>query len=54
LVDLDARIAAQMGVSAFPFWIVTDGDGTVLFRTAGLLDIERVEALFSQLEQFEA
>ncbi len=54
VVDLEARIAAQMGVSAFPFWIVTDGNGTVLFRSAGLLEIERVETLFSQLEQFEA
>ena len=54
VVDPEARIAAQMGVSAFPFWIVTDGDGTVLFRTAGLLEMERVEILFSQLEQFEA
>jgi thiol-disulfide isomerase/thioredoxin len=54
VVDTDTRIAAQMGVNAFPFWIVTDGDGTVLFRTAGLLDIDRVETLFSQLEQFES
>lgn len=54
VVDLEATIAAQMGVSAFPFWIVTDGDGTVLFRTAGLLEMERVETLFLQLEQFEA
>jgi hypothetical protein len=31
--------------------VVTDGDGTVLFRTAGLMPIEQVEAIFTQLEE---
>ena len=53
VVDTDTKIAAQMGVNAFPFWIVTDGDGTVLFRTAGALPIEQVERLFVQLEDFD-
>ncbi|MEN8040035.1 MAG: redoxin domain-containing protein [Actinomycetota bacterium] len=54
LVDADTKIAAQMGVNAFPFWIVTDADGTVLFRTTGALGIEQVEQLFAQLEEFDA
>jgi thiol-disulfide isomerase/thioredoxin len=54
VVDEDTQIAAQLGVNAFPFWMVTDGDGTVLFRTAGALGMEAIEALFVQLEQFEA
>jgi len=53
LVDEDSEIAAQFGVSAFPFWVVTNGDGTVLYRTAGLIGPEAVEQLFTQLEQVE-
>ena len=53
LVDEDTNIAAQFGVSAFPFWVVTNGDGTVLYRTAGLIGPEAVEQLFTQLEQVE-
>jgi thiol-disulfide isomerase/thioredoxin/cell division protein FtsL len=53
VVDTDTAIAAQMGVNAFPFWLVTDGDGTVLFRTAGALHIDQVEQLFVQLEDFD-
>jgi peroxiredoxin len=51
LVDEDTRVAAQFGVSAFPFWVVTNGDGTVLYRTAGLIGPDAVEQLFTQLEQ---
>jgi thiol-disulfide isomerase/thioredoxin len=53
LVDEDTKLAAQFGVSAFPFWVVTDGDGTVLYRTAGLIGADAVEQLFTQLEQVE-
>ncbi len=53
VVDEDTAIAAQMGVNAFPFWMVTDGDGTVLFRTAGALHIDQVEQLFVQLDEFD-
>jgi len=53
LVDEDTNIAAQFGVSAFPFWVVTNGDGTVLYRTAGLIGPEAVEQLFTQLEEVE-
>jgi cell division protein FtsL/thiol-disulfide isomerase/thioredoxin len=54
VVDVDTKIAAQFGVNAFPFWMVTDGDGTVLFRTAGALGMEAIEQLFVQLEEFDA
>jgi len=53
LVDEDSKIAAQFGVSAFPFWVVTNADGTVLYRTAGLIGPDAVEQLFTQLEQVE-
>jgi peroxiredoxin len=53
LVDEDTKIAAQFGVSAFPFWVVTNGDGTVLYRTAGLIGPDAVDQLFTQLEQVE-
>jgi thiol-disulfide isomerase/thioredoxin len=54
VVDSDTKIAAQFGVSAFPFWVVTNGDGTVLYRTAGLIGLEAVDQLFTQLEQIDA
>jgi thiol-disulfide isomerase/thioredoxin len=54
IVDTDTQIAAQFGVNAFPFWMVTDGDGTVLFRGAGALGIDTIEQLFAQLEGYSA
>ncbi len=51
LVDSDLTMARRLGVSAFPFWVVTDGDGTVLLRTAGLLPIEQVQAIADRLAQ---
>jgi thiol-disulfide isomerase/thioredoxin len=51
LVDEDSKLAAQFGTSAFPFWVVTNGDGTVLYRTAGLIGPDAVEQLFTQLEE---
>ncbi len=53
LVDETAQIASQFGVSAFPFWVVTGSDGTVLYRTAGLIGPDAIEQLFTQLEQVE-
>ncbi len=53
LRDDDGKLSARFGVSAFPFWVVTNGDGTVLFRTAGLLGEDQVEQMFSQLETFD-
>jgi thiol-disulfide isomerase/thioredoxin len=50
IVDLDSALALQTGVSAFPFWMVTDGDGEVLLRATGLLHLDQVISLFDQLE----
>lgn len=54
LVDEDFTLAQQLGVSAFPFWVVTDGEGTVLLRTTGLLQIEQGASIFTQLEEIAA
>jgi hypothetical protein len=50
LIDEDLTLAAQLGTRSFPYWVVTDVDGTVLFRTAGLLEISQVENIFNQTE----
>lgn len=54
IIDAERKIGSQMGVNAFPFWIVTDSDGTVLFRTAGVLGMDSVEQLFAQLDRLGA
>ena len=50
VVDPNSDAAIKMGVSAFPFWIVTDGDGEVLLRTTGLLEIAQVQSLLDEME----
>ena len=52
--DPDNEIVAKMGVNAFPFWLITDGAGTVLYRSAGRVGIERVEQLFGLLEEYSS
>lgn len=54
VVDADFALAGQMGVNAFPFWLVTDGDGTVLFRSAGYLDDEQLIGLMGSLSEYSA
>lgn len=54
VVDADFAVAEQMGVNAFPFWVVTDGDGTVLFRSAGYLDNDQLLGLMSSLSEYSA
>jgi peroxiredoxin len=54
IIDPESALAVQMGVSAFPFWMVTDGDGEVLLRATGLLHLDQVISLFDQLENLEA
>lgn len=51
LVDENTTIAAQIGASAFPFWMVTDGEGTVLVRIPGAIGIETVEQIFTSLDE---
>lgn len=50
VVDPQSQLAVQMGVSAFPFWVITDGDGEVLLRTTGLLQVQQVQNLLDQVE----
>jgi thiol-disulfide isomerase/thioredoxin len=51
LVDEATTIAGQIGASAFPFWMVTDGEGTVLVRIPGAIGIETVEQIFTSLDE---
>ncbi|MGI9665522.1 MAG: redoxin domain-containing protein [Acidimicrobiia bacterium] len=53
VVDDDLTLAGQMGVSAFPFWLVTSGDGTVLYRAAGYLDEAQILNLVTTLDGYE-
>lgn len=54
VVDGDFTLAGQMGVSAFPFWLVTDGDGKVLFRSTGYLDNDQLLNLMTSLSEYSA
>ena len=47
-------MAAQFGVNAFPFWVVTDGDGIVLLRSAGYLDEPQLASLLESLDAYDA
>jgi hypothetical protein len=51
IVDEELTIASQLGSSAFPFWMVTDGSGTVLVRIPGAIGIDSVEQIFAQLDE---
>ena len=50
LMDPDLQLATQFGTNAFPFWVVTDGEGRVVFRVAGAVGLDTVEAFFTQVE----
>jgi thiol-disulfide isomerase/thioredoxin len=50
IVDEDGSLSAQLGLNAFPFWVFTGPDGSVLGRTAGLLGIERFASIAQQLQ----
>jgi thiol-disulfide isomerase/thioredoxin len=54
LMDPDLRLGQQFGTSAFPFWVVTDGDGTVVFRVAGAIGVDAIESIFTQVDQMES
>lgn len=51
IVDEELAIASQLGSSAFPFWMVTDGSGTVLVRIPGAIGTEAIEQIFTQLDE---
>ena len=50
ILDPDLALAEQFGLSAYPFWVFTAGDGTTLLRVAGFLEIDQVADIFAQLE----
>lgn len=50
LVDETGEVSQLFGTAAFPFWVVTDAEGTVVLRVAGALGIDSVDQIFSQLE----
>ncbi|HEX6419387.1 MAG TPA: TlpA disulfide reductase family protein [Acidimicrobiales bacterium] len=49
LVDGDGAAATASGVSAFPFFVAVDGEGTVVARTSGELGADRLDALAAGL-----
>jgi thiol-disulfide isomerase/thioredoxin len=53
LVDEDGSISQQLGVNAFPFWVFTAPDGTVVGRAAGLIELDNLETVFQQLSELE-
>ena len=54
LVDDDLTLAGQLGTTAFPYWVVTDTEGTVLLRLSGAVPLEQVADIFTQLESLTA
>jgi cell division protein FtsB len=50
IVDETGAVSAKFGTTAFPFWVVTDTEGRVVFRIAGELGIDNVDQIFAQLE----
>lgn len=50
IVDDTGQLAAKFGTTAFPFWVLTDKEGKVVFRIAGELGIDNVDQIFTELE----
>lgn len=50
LVDDDGSLSRRLGVNAFPFWVFTAPDGTVIGRAAGFIELDDLEVVFEQLE----
>jgi thiol-disulfide isomerase/thioredoxin len=53
IVDEDGGLARQLGVNAFPFWVFTAPDGTVVGRAAGAIQAADLDAIFRQLNDLE-
>ncbi len=51
IVDETGAVAQLFGTTAYPFWAVTDAEGTIVLRVAGALDIGNVDQIFAQLEE---
>lgn len=46
--DADSSTAEAFGLSAFPFFVAVDGEGRVVARTSGELEVDALEALVTQ------
>jgi cytochrome c biogenesis protein CcmG, thiol:disulfide interchange protein DsbE len=51
LVDADNSAAQAVGLSAYPFFVAIDGDGTVVLRATGELTTDQLDAIASSLAQ---
>jgi cytochrome c biogenesis protein CcmG/thiol:disulfide interchange protein DsbE len=51
LVDADNSAAQAAGLSAYPFFVAIDGNGTVVMRTTGELTTDQLDAIASTLAQ---
>ena len=51
LVDADNSAAQAVGLSAYPFFVAIDGNGTVVLRTTGELTTDQLDAIASTLAQ---
>jgi cytochrome c biogenesis protein CcmG, thiol:disulfide interchange protein DsbE len=49
LVDADNSAAQAVGLSAYPFFVAIDGNGTVVLRTTGELTTDQLDAIASTL-----
>ncbi len=47
--DDDGTVANSFGLSAFPFWVLVDGDGTVVAQVAGAVDLDALGAVLATL-----
>ncbi|HEX7222293.1 MAG TPA: TlpA disulfide reductase family protein [Candidatus Limnocylindrales bacterium] len=49
--DANSSIAQAFGLSAFPYWVFVDADGTVAGRAAGELSIADIEGIVGRLAE---
>lgn len=38
--DGEGTVAEAFGLSAFPFWVLVDGEGTVVAQVGGMVDLD--------------
>jgi thiol-disulfide isomerase/thioredoxin len=54
VVDESGQLSQLFGTTAFPFWVVTDAEGTVVLRIAGAVGTDSIDQIFAQLETMTA
>lgn len=47
--DAEGSVAEAYGLAAFPYWVFVDGEGRVVARAEGELEIEELEQMLSSL-----